>query len=67
MPREYRKRAPGSEPVPVYPYPEVPRVLVQRLILETPRHFNGGFINPEFGTVVNAEDETTVCTLTHTP
>lgn len=65
MPKEFRKRVPGSEPVPDYSHPQVPPVFSNRFILETPKHFNGGFINPEFGESVFAEDETTVCVLTH--
>jgi hypothetical protein len=65
MSKEFRRRIPGSESVPLYLPPQVPPVFENRLILETPKHFNGGFINPEFGTVIGAEDETVVCVLTH--
>jgi hypothetical protein len=64
MPRDFRKRVPGSEPVPVYPYPQVPPVFENGLIMEGPRP-HGIFINPEYGHLVFAEDETTVCVLTH--
>jgi len=65
MPLSYRKRVPGSDPVPQVAYPQKPPTFMDRFVLETPKHFNGGFINAEFGTVVLSEDETIVCVLTH--
>jgi hypothetical protein len=63
MPRDFRKRVPGSEPVPVYGLPQTPPIFECSLTYEGPDKFNGFFINSEFGQVVFAHADT--ATLTH--